>query len=231
MIREMLRCIVIGLYLLNPHLCTGWMLRRIGISSAGNRRSFYTLDRIIRSMPKIEGCIVECGVFQGEALFGMANLLRQKNCKVRMFGMDSFEGFPEPAAQDRLPNGTLHPGAEKGHFNDTSYEAVSRRSRALGFDQITFYKGYFENTLHNLKSEKFSLVHLDCDLYQSYKECLNFFYDKVLPGGYIVFDEYSFSHDVYPGAQKAIDEFFADKPEKIQSFPEYPHTRYFIVKQ
>ena len=232
MIRELIRSLMIQLYRLNPHLCSGWMLRRIGISSAGNRRAFYTLDRIVRSMPKIEGSIAECGVFQGEALFGMANVLRQRNCKVRMFGMDSFEGFPEPHQKDRLADGSLHPTAEKGHFKDTSYEAVSRRSQALGFGgQITFYKGYFENTLHNLKNEKFSLVHLDCDLYQSYIECLNFFYDKVLPGGYIVFDEYSFSKDVYPGAQKAIDEFMADKPEKIQSFTEYKDTRFFIVKK
>jgi hypothetical protein len=227
-----MRGVLIWIYRLNPRLCNGWMLRRIGISSASNRRSFYTLDRIVRSMPKIEGSVAECGVFQGEALFGVTNLLRQRNCNVRVFGMDSFEGFPEPHKEDHLPDGSLHPGALKGHFNDTSYEAVSGRAQALGFDsQIKFYKGFFENTLHNLKDEKFSLVHLDCDLYQSYKECLNFFYDKVLPGGYIVFDEYSFSKDVYPGAQKAIDEFMADKPEKIQSFPEYPHTRYFIVKK
>ena len=232
MIREILQVPLTWIFRLNPHNCPEWIVSRIGIATAGSRRAFYTLDRIIRSMSNIEGSIAECGVYRGSTLFGMTHLLEKRNCKVRLFGLDSFEGFPEPAKEDRLPDGTIHLAAEKGHFNDTSYETIQRRARALGFaDRVTFFKGYFKDTLHNLQNEKFSLVHLDCDLYQSYMDCLEFFYDKVLPGGYIVFDEYSFSKDVYPGAQRAIDEFMQDKPEKIQSFPEYADTRYFIFKK
>jgi O-methyltransferase len=232
MLSEIMQGPMTWMFRMNPQNCPEWIVSRIGIATVNSRRAFYTLDRIIRSMPKIEGSIAECGVYRGSSLLGMTRLLRQKNCKARVFGLDSFEGFPEPSKEDHQSDGSAHPDVEKGHFNDTSYEALSNKAKAVGFDdQITLFKGYFENTLHNLKNEKFSLVHIDCDLYQPYKQCLEFFYDKVLPGGYIVFDEYSFSKDVYPGAQKAIDEFLADKPEKIQSFPEYPDTRYFIVKQ
>ena len=49
-------------------------------------------------------------------------------------------------------------------------------------------------------------------------------------GGYIVFDEYDYSKPVYPGAQKAIDEFLKDKPEKITCFKETKHPRHFIRK-
>jgi O-methyltransferase len=96
---------------------------------------------------------------------------------------------------------------------------------------VTLVKGYFEETLSAWGDRQFSVVHIDCDLYQSYLTCLDFFYPRMVPGGHIVFDEYDFIADVYPGAQKAIDEFLADKPEKITGFPESPIPRYFIVKQ
>jgi hypothetical protein len=41
-----------------------------------------------------------------------------------------------------------------------------------------------------------------------------------------MFDEYSDAD--FPGARKAIDEFFADKPEKPQTLDGW---EYFVVKQ
>ena len=46
----------------------------------------------------------------------------------------------------------------------------------------------------------------------------------------MVFDEYDFSKNVYPGAQKAIDDFFTDKPEQINYFEKIEHPRYFVKK-
>ena len=217
--------------------CPVSVLKFLGVAHPSYRRYFYTLDRITRSVASIGGLIAECGVYRGETLLGIAHLLREIcGPGFRLIGFDSFEGFPEPDWQDALPDGSFHRRALKGVFSDTSDRELRRRIHALGFeDQITLAKGYFENTLPAWKDKTFALVHLDCDLYQSYITCLNFFYPRVRPGGYIVFDEYDFIADVYPGAQKAIDSFLADKPEKIQVFEESSRPpyqpRYFIIKQ
>ena len=96
----------------------------------------------------------------------------------------------------------------KSHF-------IERQARFIGnFERIHFYKGRFEESMPKLSPEqKFSFVYMDCDLYQSYKTCLEHMYHRVVSGGIILFDEY---HEVckWPGAKKAIDEFFIDKPEK-----------------
>ncbi len=88
-------------------------------------------------------------------------------------------------------------------------------------------KGWFDTTLPRYDG-RIALLHLDCDLYESYKVRLDILYDKVQPGGAIMFDEYKDTR--WPGATKAIDAFFADKPEVIQ-----PHSRctwkYHVVKQ
>jgi hypothetical protein len=46
-------------------------------------------------------------------------------------------------------------------------------------------------------------------------------YDRVVPGGFILFDEYD-RVDEWPGARQAVDEFFADKVEKPQPLPFSP---------
>jgi hypothetical protein len=56
---------------------------------------------------------------------------------------------------------------------------------------------------------------------------LEFFYPKVAAGGIIAFDEYQ-SFEKYPGARKAIDEFFEGRREKI--IKSSLLDRYYVVK-
>jgi len=208
-------------------------LKFLEVAEPAYRSDFYTLSRIVETAAA-PGCLIaECGVYRGSTLLGMAHKLAAMRVPdYRLVGFDSFEGFPEPVPQDALPDGQYHARAVKGVFADTSHEYLSRKVRSLGFDKsITLVKGYFEHTLPAWRDHQFDVVHLDVDLYQSYMTCLDFFYPRTRPGGYIVFDEYDFSAGVYPGAQKAIDSFLAGKAEKIQRFPEAVNPRYFIVKQ
>jgi hypothetical protein len=210
-----------------------FMLTILGIANPKFRVEFYTLDRITRSIERFDGAVVECGVYKGSTLLGIAHLLKKRKINTRIYGFDSFEGFPEPTTEDAKKNGTFHKSAQKGFFRDASYEVVIKKINRLGFgDQIIIIiiKGFFEDTLPQLKNEKFKLVHLDVDLYQSYKTCLEFFYDKVISGGYIVFDEYGSEDSTYPGSKKAIDEFLSDKPERLERFDEIKYPRYFIKK-
>ena len=94
-------------------------------------------------------------------------------------------------------------------------------------ERIRLIKGWFNDTLSKYDGQ-IALLHLDCDLYASYMLALTTFYEKVVSGGVILFDE--FDDERWPGARKAIEEFFSDKPEKPQ-----PHEKcdwkYFVVKQ
>lgn len=50
-----------------------------------------------------------------------------------------------------------------------------------------------------------ALLHLDVDLYESYKTALDWLWPFVSPGGIVTFDEYR--SEAFPGATRAIDEF------------------------
>jgi len=91
---------------------------------------------------------------------------------------------------------------------DTDLETV--RS-FLGYENIIFYEGLFKDTFRKAENEKFCFVHIDSDLYESVKQCCEFFYPRMIQGGIMIFDDYGFIR--YIGARQAVDDFFAEKPE------------------
>ena len=219
-------------YRKDPSKASSLMLKVLGIADISYRPNFAALANAVDNVPDPEGNVIECGVFRGSTLLGMAHRLALRGMRrARLFGCDSFEGFPAPSQEDALSNGSFHEHARKGVYADTDFDRLRWQIASLGFNPtIQLMRGYFEDTLPQLAGLRFSIAHLDCDLYQSYVTCLDFVYPRLVQGGYMVFDEYAAAAPVYPGAQKAIDRFFADKPEKLQSYGEGPHARHFIVK-
>ena len=54
----------------------------------------------------VDGCIVECGVGKGRSFLYLNHLAESEGKERRVWGCDSFEGFPEPAEADasaRMP--------------------------------------------------------------------------------------------------------------------------------
>jgi O-methyltransferase len=114
---------------------------------------------------------------------------------------DTFEGMP-------CPDVTVD-HHRKGDFADTSLDSVRRQLEGCG--DVQFYKGFFPDTAGPIQNSRFCLVHVDADIYRSVKDSCAFFYPRLEKGGIMVFDDYGFPS--CPGARKAVDEFFADKPE------------------
>lgn len=217
------------IYGASPALAPDLVLKRLGIATPSRRVEFYTLARIVQSLPRVDGAVLECGTYRGATLLGMTHLFHRRGLRPPTFGCDSFEGFPAPTSQDAQADGRFHPDVHAGALGDTSYDRLRDRLRLLGWDDhVHLVRGFFEDTLPTLAEHRFSLVHLDCDLYSSYKTCLEFVYPRMLPGSYIVLDDYRLPANVYPGADRAVDEFFADKPEKPERFNHPAGLRSFV---
>ena len=193
------------------------------------KSKFRPYIQLLNKASALEGDVVECGVYQGRSLIRMALFLKQSGIGKKVYGLDSFEGFPSVDSVD------VGPGRSEEQLNrmfKKRYDiAENLRSTAGDLDlNLTVMEGYFEETLPSLIDHKFCFVHLDCDIYESYQTCLNTLYDSVVQGGIILFDEYH--SDVWPGATRAIDEFFQGKPEKPQQFvcKDSEYSRYYVVK-
>lgn len=187
----------------------------------------YMLDAVA----DVDGDVVECGVSIGHSLLICMLLEHVTGRRRRFFGFDSFQGFPENTQEDmtRWQAFTV----AKGDYA-TPPSIVLRTLRdgrvpeELIAENLFLVTGFFDVTLPTYSS-RIALLHLDCDLYESYKTCLHYLYHKVVPGGIILFDEYE--DETFPGAKIAIDEFLADKPEKVQEYKRLGYHKYYIQKQ
>ena len=76
-------------------------------------------------------------------------------------------------------------------------------------------KGWIPERFPDVEDRKFSFLHIDIDLYEPTRDSVAFFYPRMSDGGIILCDDYGSTF--CSGATKAIDEYLADKPEKMIS--------------
>jgi O-methyltransferase len=168
------------------------------------------------------GHIVECGVAQGgsSALMALTEA-RAGGCR-KVWLFDSYEGLPDPTAEDFHNNqtgGHLRP-LPKGSCLGT-YEQVSELlfdKLQLSHGNVLLVKGWFQDTLPASRDEigTISLLRIDADWYESVKCCLENLYDLVVPGGYVIIDDYGSCF----GAQRAVDEFLGGRALQVELVPD-----------
>lgn len=109
--------------------------------------------------------------------------------------------------QDFHPSST----SSSGDFSNNSIDSLRAKVQFLGLRNIQLHVGTFESTMNQKDAEglRFSLIFLDCDLYDGYMETLNYGWERLIPGGLVFLDEYYSLK--FPGARIAVNEFFADK--------------------
>lgn len=158
----------------------------------------YHVFMAVRSTQKVPGDIAEVGVYRG----GSAKIICAAKGDRNLHLFDTFEGLPEVDDVDAV--WPFYKGKFAASFQDVQKYLASERN-------VFFYKGIFPDTSGPVTDRAFSLVNLDVDTYGSTKQCLQFFYARMSPGGVII------SHDYLtaPGVRKAFDEFFSDKPEPV----------------
>lgn len=154
------------------------------------------LTKLVESVP---GDTAECGVLAGSSSYLICRGLPGRN----HYMFDSFDGLSEPDASD----GSYF---EK---NDLSYGVEALRENLKEFPNASIHKGWIPERFKDIESKRFAFVHIDVQLYQPTLDSFEFFYPRMNKGGIILCDDYGFG--TCPGAKQAVDEFLADKPEKI----------------
>jgi hypothetical protein len=184
---------------------------------------------LVERVASVPGDLAECGVFRGATLVPTAIFLRQKRANKHIFGFDSFEGFDDSVKKDIALGGSKHQDRKVGGLSETSEALVSDKLRLFSVEGgVTLVPGYFRDSLSACANTRFSFVHLDCDIYDSYRECLSFFYPRLNRGGIILFDEYN--DPPWPGCNLAVDEYLADKPEKPRAIVRDNYQKFYIEK-
>lgn len=167
---------------------------------------------------KIEGDIVECGVWRGGSIMAIAKMLIDlKNQSKEIYLFDTFEGMTKPDKEiDFDIRGTsmlekfekMKITEESSNWMCSSLLEVKKAVYSTGYDKEKFHfiQGKVEHTLPQKSPKKISLLRLDTDFYQSTKhEMINLF-PRLSKGGIIIIDDYG-SH---LGSKKAVDEYLSE---------------------
>lgn len=192
------------------------------------KRLFNAYDAMIAVEKEgIVGAVAECGVWSGGCVGLMALASRHAGNASRPFHLfDSFEGLPQPSAEDSDVLGgfrAAHPDMPVAELERSSslektgacvgdtQAAVASFLSGLGIDpaQLTFHVGWFQDTVPAVCKALGSLaiLRIDGDWYESTKVCLQHLYENVTEGGFIIIDDYG----TFSGCRKAVDEVMREK--------------------
>jgi hypothetical protein len=176
-------------------------------------RNLFLAERVSR----LEGCIVECGVWKGGMSGGIASILGPGRS---YFLFDSFEGLPEAKEIDGEAAKSWQGDKESPTYFDNCTASLDQANQAMllsGAKSFELRKGWFNETLPDfLPPQPIALLRLDGDWYDSTMQCLESLFQHVTPGGIIVVDDYY----AWDGCSRALHDFLSRRSatERISSF-------------
>lgn len=178
----------------------------------------------------VKGCVVECGVWRGGMIAGIADLLGGGR---EYYLFDSFEGLPPVKAIDgRELQAWQAATTAPGYYNNcraSADEADAAMKKSLA-KKYSLVKGWFEATVPEFKpNQQIAILRLDGDLYDSTMICLQYLYPYVAEGGIIIIDDYQ----AWDGCAQAVHEFLANFTDH-NSRPrlhQYDNDIIFLVKR
>ena len=170
------------------------------------------LLQCLKETDHLEGNIIELGSWKAGNAILMAKFLQQINSKKKIFACDTFDGVP---SNDKF----VYNKKGKGLFSNVNMEKILEKIETFGVKkEITLIEGNFNNSLKQLENEKFSLVFLDCMIYDSAISAINFSYPKLSTNGIFISHCYGIKKDSHSfwGEGIAVNEYLSSKLEKIK---------------
>lgn len=211
------------------------------LRSATGRVDIHSLASFWVRESKIAGDYYEFGVASGRsaiAAMRAARMYEPDGSSPRHFRLfDSFQGLPELTGLDV--------GADQfrgGDFAFTQEQVIEHFTRRGVWAplEITFYPGWFDASLTpelqaDLTTCPASIVHIDCDLYESAKLVFDFVTPILQPGTILVIDDYNcFRASNQRGLRRAIREWVGNPstPWEVEHYANYGwHGAAFIVDE
>ncbi len=177
---------------------------------------------------KVDGCVVECGVWRGGMSASMAEILGPDRL---YYLFDSFEGLPDAKeidGQDAIQY-QLDKDAPRYYDNCTAEIGFAQKAMSLsGVPRVEIVKGWFSETLPDMNiREPIAILRLDSDWYDSTMVCMENLYPKVSEGGLILMDDYYY----WEGFSKAIHDYLSRYKLPVRINQWNNSNVYYIVKR
>jgi O-methyltransferase len=191
-------------------------------------REYVDFMALVARFKNIPGAVIECGVWRGGSIAGMADLLGNERS---YYLFDSFEGLPPAKEIDGIEAIKYQEEANSPHYHDNCTAEESWAIKAMEKSAAEKYylkKGWFENTVPQFElNESIAVLRLDGDWYESTMTCLTHLFPKVQPGGLIILDDYY----VWEGCSKALHDYLSMHKRTERITRAYTAGCYLVKKE
>lgn len=203
-----------------------------------NLTRFLALYEIFKRVQDVKGSIIECGVFRGFGTMTWAKLsaiLEPVNLTRRIYGFDSFAGFPSVSEVDKTG---VAAHVTVGDLYADSYDeilelaSINDSTRFLGhIPKVKLIKGDATQTIPKFVEEHphllVSLLFLDFDLYEPTKIALEYFLPRMPRGAVVAFDE--LDNPLWPGETVAMLEMLEKYRFRIERVSFDPYIGFAVL--
>ena len=157
-----------------------------------------------RSALRRPGDFVECGCYKGYTTRVICDLLDWKSVDRRFWLYDLF-----------LPTGAAGEGAKLLEHSDGLHQQVVDRFADLA--NVTVIQGRVPDSFAKGAPDQIAFLHIDMNNAHAEVEAMKVLFDRVSPGGVVVFDDYGW--DVYRDQKDAHDAWLAPLGYQILELP------------
>jgi O-methyltransferase len=178
---------------------------------------YNTLIWAARQALLVDGDFVECGVYRGDMSWVVTEMIDLPGNQRTMYLYDTFRGFSDkyssPADYPDAPH--FFDFANEGYGKAGLYEAVTARFRTKSYVRVI--RGIVPDILKETAPSRISFLHIDMNSPGPERAALELLYDRISPGGVIVFDDYGWS--IFRKQKESADEFMALQSTSILELP------------
>jgi O-methyltransferase len=168
------------------------------------------------SNSKIDGDIVECGVYKGGSAMLCALTLLQANDLRHLWLYDTYAGMTAPTSHDESYLHSLETvksifaNNDKESYNNWCFAGLDEVQRNMSrtlypAEKISYVVGDVMKTIPDRLPEKIALLRLDTDFYDSTKHEMEHLFPRLVSGGVLLIDDYGY----WKGSKLAVDEYIA----------------------
>ncbi len=195
----------------------------------GNILAHYEIYKMVSNLP---GGVMEIGVFKGGSLIQWATFreLLENEKSRKIVGFDVFGPFPET---NKIQSDKVFIRNWNYQFaNDfISEDEIIASLKLKNIGNVHLIKGDVCDTIPKYLNDnpafRISLLHIDTDVYDPCKVVLDHCWDRIVPGGVILFDDYA----TIEGETVAIEEFIEGKGIILNKFPFSHEKPSFLIKK
>jgi O-methyltransferase len=160
----------------------------------------------------LAGDFVECGVNTGIVSIAICTYLDFNSLDKDFYLFDTFQGIPEEQMSEVERDERIR--HNKSHYTECYETAVKNFA---SWPRCRLVRGKVPDTLAEVGIEKVAYLHIDMNIAAPERAALEFFWDKVVPGGVILLDDYGFS--AFRPQYESANEFAQGKGVMIATLP------------